>query len=1039
MFGVNLFRTLTARPPTPPRDTQTDEIEQSLDQAIEFLNGGLEDEFPILAPVPRRSIKEFDTPERTPNSSLADLTSSRVKGTSTFKKVNFAPFVQWDFHNSPIHPPTVTAIPVKPLPPSRERFSRKSILKPFKMVTTMPATKRPYDTLQVMLEETVDALNDGDETERASAYGSCLHTLQNYDSFPDTQSLADHSDALLQFIRRDIETEPTADPTHSKLAISAIKLLIALIRLPESAGWFDPERMADLVEFSVSMIQSATAPKSILTHHLFFLSQQKFGSRIMTPERASRTITALTTIHERISGNGVRAHRLLIYRRFLDQCPTIMRARAGDWIVNLYTSILSQKRDVRDQGIELGYTTALRFGAHAEISRMVQELLDKEFDKKAFGKYAIERLQDLLKQKDICVPKIWAITVLFLRGRNKKDHHWTWFKPWLELASSCVNSSDKQIKIETTLAWRKLIFACMPDMHTIKAVRNLLKAPIEALLKKEQDFTKGLGKSAMSTYFCLLHYSLRPGVSYEQLDSYWEEYVAQLLTKFVSRSGENVYYACSILQSLFRLRAGSKTIKNGEEPQFDFDEPPTLEARWIRSRLDKVLSLVSTFLMSHISWEPIDDERLDNDERNLEHADSLGMVTWMVLMDAVREVGRMEVTTSLELKGAIAAIINNLHQLAQAFRQFDKGSFHAGKVFTSLIKGTLERLGPSHFAERMLLRTSSNGFEVAPTPSQRAKSGGLLTSPITHLFLLQLSLTSDRLPNSVQAETVRSTTVQCWNSLKSRCARLDLLGDLSEALESFKAEATNPNIELLRDTADLLLELTEETVLSNSAHLVAQPSMTSADITSLLRIVGHLIPFLTANRIPKLLYAHIIKGARTISGDGGVLLLVTEPQSATITNWMTRDVPGLSEMLINYATIIVDNDTRPRLGSMERARKQIYGGVSTGPDKFQDADLVHTNIWSLIDTTLRYGYSHLGETLSIAVAFAEFLGAMQQHIGRSLRSFHTLVRFTQNSFGSILLDENRKLKDISRTAAGSKLLSSVRIFLHLIARMEVNS
>jgi hypothetical protein len=1023
MFGVNLFRTLTARPPTPPRDTQPDGIEQSLDQAIEFLNSGLEVENSIVAPVPRRPVGDFDTPQRTPNSSLLELQSSRVK-VSTAKKVNFAPFVQWDFHNSPIIPPTVAAIPVKPLAPSRERFSHKSILKPFKMATNQPLVKRPYNTLQTMLEETVDALREGDEAARANAYGSCLHTLQDFDSFPDTQSLADHSNALLQFIRRDIETEPTSNPNHSKLAISAIKLLIALIRLPESASWFDPERMADVVEFSVSMVQASTAPKSILTHHLFFLSQQKFNSKIMTAERISRTVTALTTIHEKIPGNGVRAHRLLIYRRFVDQSPTVMRARAGDWIVNLYTSILSQKRDVREQGIELGYTTALRFGGHADMARMVQELLDKEFEKKTFGKYAIERLQDLLKQKDTCVPKIWAITVLFLRGRNKKDNHWNWFKPWLELASSCVNSTDKQIKIETTLAWRKLIFACMPDMQTIKAVRNLLKAPIEAHLKKEQDFTKGLGKFAMSTYFCLLHYSLRPGVSYEQMDSYWDEYVAQMLSKFVSRSGDNVYYACSILQAMFRLRPGTKTIKNGEDPQFDFDEPPTLEPRWVRSRLDRVLSLVSEFLLSRVSWEPIDDERLDNDERNLEHADSLGMVTWMVLMDAVREVGLMEVTTSLELKGAIAAIVNSLHQLAQALRQFDRGSFHASKVFSTLVKGTLERLGASHFAERMLLRTSTNGFEVAPTPSQRAKSGGLLISPMTHLFLLQLSLTSDRLPSSVQTDSLRSTAVQCWNSLKSRSARLDFLGDLAEALESFKGEGINPN-ELLRDVADLLLELAEETVLSNSAHLVAQPSMTSADITSLLRILGHLIPFLSSSRIPKMLYAHIVKGARNISGDGGVVLLVTEPQSSTIMNWMARDIPGLSEMLLNYATVIIDNDTRPRLGSMERARKQIWGGVSSSSDKFQDADLAHTNIWSLFETTLKYGYAHLGDSPSNASAFSEFLEAMQQHIGRSLRSFHTLVRFTQNAFGAILLDEGRKLKDISRTVEGAKLLTSV--------------
>ncbi|KAF2670678.1 hypothetical protein BT63DRAFT_424614 [Microthyrium microscopicum] len=1021
MFGMSLLQNLSTRPPTPPKEPEValpPEIDNAIDEALEFL--GSEFGTPVGEDTANATL---DTPSQTPSSS-AELANRGSRSESGHKKVNFTPFVQWDFHNPPIHPPTAISIPVKPLAPSKDRKVSKSILKPFRQAVMNSMASIPYDSLSSMLQSAIVKLSGDDVAARSEAYNTCFSTLQNLDSCPNSDILIEHSTTFLRFIRRDMEPRPNPTPQELKLPVAAIKFLVSLVRIPEVSAEFENEEIIPIVDMSIATLFTATAAKMLLTHHLFFLYQQKFGPRIITPDRANKLITAMIVIHDKISGNGVRAYRLLIYRRLMDQCPHIMRHRVGDWIVNLFTTMICNKKELRDQAIELGILTSIRFGGNADTSRLVFELLDKEFEGKTFSYHAIERLQAFLKHKDPTAPRVWAVTVLFLRGRfDKGEKHWAWFKPWIHLATDCVNSPDRTIKMETNMAWNRLIFAVMPESKTMPAVQGMLKAPVVANLMKERDFVKGVGRTVMSTYFCLLYYSLRPTPRFEQLDHYWDDYVASVLSEFGPKSPDNFFYGCSILQSLFRLKkVWNENRANEEPPLFDVDELPSIEPRWIRSRLSKILNLLTPFLVNRSAWDPVDDERMDG---SFEHdqVDSLGMTTWIAVMDAVREAGLKEITVSLDLKNAIASVVNSLHQIAQAFRDFDKGDFHANKAFSALVDCAMEKLGPSHFTERLLLRTNSSGFEVAPTPSSRAQVEGTVLSPMAHLFILQVSMASDRLSLSVNADLLRTTVTRCFHSLATRQHKLDFLGDLAESLETLRSESSIRQ-DVLDEMVDLFIELCEETVTASAVQLVSQP-LSTGHVLALVRILSHTVPFIEAKRLPRILYAHAVKAARGISGDAGVLLAVTEPQSRHITNWIAQNSPEKCERLLVYATLIVDNDTRPRLGAVERARRTMYGGVSPISERQQNPDLAHTNIWGLVDAALLYGYAHIGLSSDMVVAYSKFLEAIRRHIARSARSFHALVRFAQDGFACLLLDEKRNIKDASKLPDGSRVLGSI--------------
>src|SRR6266480_1268430 len=243
---------LQARPPTPPRgsthpsyslEASQLDVDETLDDAVQFLDESFE--------VERLTSSEFrntsflvDTPQQSPSTtSETTRTSSKRK-----HKVAFAPFTSWDYHKSPNYTIAMSGqTPIKPLPPSRENGSVKSILKSTKqpLAERLHNTSSPrnqnylsayhFNTFPEMLEAIIQQLA-GDTVDRSTkidAYVALCRTLQAYKDVPDIDALKNKTPLLLQFIRRDISSHNVATTgPHNSIMTAALNLFACLLGIP---------------------------------------------------------------------------------------------------------------------------------------------------------------------------------------------------------------------------------------------------------------------------------------------------------------------------------------------------------------------------------------------------------------------------------------------------------------------------------------------------------------------------------------------------------------------------------------------------------------------------------------------------------------------------------------------------------------------------------------------------------------------------------------------------------------------------------------
>jgi Rap1-interacting factor 1 N terminal len=1031
-LGLNLFRRSGAitTPTTAP--IENDEVEEGLDIAISFLGTGTEVEERLNSPSIITTALEAATPQ-----SHKENDSSPRKPSSSLRKVTFESLKECDYHYS--SSPSRVLSPLRLLPQSREQPA-KSILKPFQASSLNTVTPRTFGSFQEMVDNAVRQLAAGDQKSRIDAYQSFLNAVQTKISAPEQDALLDATTSLLEFVYRDVQN---ASSQNLQIVTWALKFLATLTRMIPVAEQPEFDGLSSLLDFAITFIETAVdkaikentvvekagIPKVVIHHHLLYLCQ-RFNPKILTPERAARVLTCLSKIHDRVQGNNVKVYRLIIYQQLFEAIPNTMISRASDWLPNLFNCLLSNKAEVRQHAMNLGLTASLR---HArQLCKSVEDILSSKNEETRFMDLFIEQLAKLLEHKDremaLIVPRVWATMVLFLRPRFKKPEFWSWFKPWLTLLSQAMNSSDRQVKLETYVAWKRFIFAVMPDKQTISQVRRMLRSPFQDALLNQRELQQGPGRTMMSGYLCLLYYALRPGATFEDLDIYWTEYVSPILVNFTSvkRNGQHLYCASSIVQSLFQSSEKWDENRANSPQAFEIDELPRLDCNWIRSRLDKALVVVEPILLHPTSWAPIDDENKIQ-ERPLD-SDNLALSTWSSLMDAVREAGAKEITISAALKSSVAATTNALHKVGKWLVQNPPSSINSAQAFQLMTECAITRLGPSSFTERMLMKNpESQDFEIAPTPSHRSNPGSL-QSPITHLLALQIQLCSNSecgLELTKSVELIQSLVEQCWNSLSLRTSKLNLIADLLETLESeYGKDSSLP--QLVSETSDHLLELAEEITRPTLNGLVAS-TLSAKDFEAILAISKYFIAISGRGNVPKVLYEHATGAAKRSNGVGGLLLAVTEPHAAMVHELMAADDGSKYSILLNYTNMILEYDTRPRnWGVVERGRRSLWGGVATSNVANKNPDLEYNNLSSLVNYALRYGYAQLISGSGDAQAYANTFEGLCQYLNRSPPlSSAIFLRQIQSGVSFVLSDPDFHIRDYSGDRGKQNLLHSV--------------
>jgi hypothetical protein len=995
---------------------ENDEVAEGLDLALSFLESGNEvdqnlNPESVIISTPTVKVPTIFTPTHQQKSGPSPLSRP-----SSIRKVTFESITEGDFHYS--SSPSRVLSPLKPLPSSEERPQR-SILKPFRPSSLSSVIRREFESFEEMLDNVVHQLAAGDHRTRIDAYQAFLNAVQAKLTVPEQDALLDATRSLLEFIYRDVQYP--SQSTNNPLTTWALKFLANLARTVPITEQQDFDGFGNLLDFSTSILERAEVPKTIIQHHMLYLCQ-KFNSKILTTERATRILACLNKIHERVQGSNVKVYRLIIYQQYFETIPQVMISKASEWLPNMLNCLLSNKSEVRQHATSLGTMAALR---HAKpLNRAIEDILASKNGDTTFMDLFIGQLRAVLLHKDremaLAVPRIWAIMALFLRPRFHKSEFWHWYKPWLAVCSDALNSQDRQIKFEAYTAWKKFIFSVMPDKQTIPAVRQMLRSPFADPFLKQRELQQGTGRAMMSAYLCLLYYALRPSATPEDLDIYWNEYLSSVLTNFLcpKKQGQQVYCAASILQSLFSSQEKWVENRANSAQPFEIDELPRIDPTWIRSRLPKVLELVEAVLTHPESWKTSDVGKSDG---ILVIIDSLALSTWSALLESVREAGAKEITVSVALKSSIATIMNTLHKVAKWLEHNAGSTVDAAKSFQTLAECAVSRLGASNFTDRMLMRNpDSQNFEVASTPSHRPQPG--LRSPITHLVELQIKLGLEPKVSetSKHLESVKVLVARCMNTLSLRSSKLALIADLFDTLQSrFSSDETS---QLVRDVADHLLELAEEITRPTLTGLNA-PAMSAKDFESILAICKHSI--LVRRQAPKLLYAHTADSAKQTTGTGGLLLAVTEPHALMIHQYMTNDDGSRYETLLTYTQAILDRDVRPRnWGAVERGRKALSNGTITPNYTSKNPDLEYTNLSALVNYSLRYGYAQLRPS-GDAQSFADLFESLFQYFNRAPGvSYAIFLRQIQDGISIVLGDPDFHIRDSSERGK-SNLLSAV--------------
>lgn len=1002
------FDTLPAHPPTPPRETirPSDAATPALDGSTDFYTVSKHpysnhSKLPVtsdLLPSPSRDI---------------NLDSN------TSKRVGFlAGPVYFDIPASGRQTSSSPKL-VKDTRPGKNGKSPKSILKP---ASALPPptpedlnTKLSYFSPEVpgslakMLQSVIHQLAGSSRAARLDAYLALNGALKAYGGIPNKRFLAQRMGLFMQFLSRDIVWKDEDGQWDLNIIVQALKLTMTILFEPGLAPTLDDDFRTFLVDRSIGVLESADMPKALVKTHMFVLAQQRFPPQIMTNSRVDRLVTALATIEGRCTGNNAVMTRLILYTRLSEQAPGLMLTRMQDWLHHVLHGMLSSIRDVRIRGIETCTQAGLIFGVHSTAAKSLHEMFDTETDKGETNcEYFTARLFEMMTDKEMgaYVPQIWSSIILFFRSKSKTLERWPKFKHWLLVLQKCLNSSDLTVKYQATLAWDRLVFVVMPSAATPSAMMSMLRVPLAGSLERRSTdkHSQQFRHFALDSYYKLLHYALRPGLSAGEYDSAWDMYVQPLVTELARSKGKGRETACRVLQGLVNGTNGVWDVNAAlNATPIKPQELSRIDAKWVRTRLARVLKLLEPILQSEFeeSW----------------NISTTVDATWIALMKALCDAGSQEVKISSELKYAIALLINFLQRLlarCAATASSERQGLWLEK-YTLIVDSTVEILGPGAFTEDFLVASGAEYVEVARTPSHRhPKQSGNSQPAIMVLFrqLYRFPLGSDL---SDRRQSAASALLERIVSSKSTCvAKLSVLNRcLSHEVE------TRGEVELRTHLWIICAETAREVLRSTAFD---QDMRASYDLGHGLRVATEILTngldVCEGGQMFTLLqnlYEGIVNSASRGAADGGVVLGAMEPAAKALVQ------SGASASLKAKAFLaarVLSADVWPlHPRTIDIGRKALWGDSLAAHKTVLSDPFQH--VYAMIIDTVDALYEHLDDGVDVPMC-RELLTATTAFLRAApLSLLVTALRKIQRSFVVWIEDKQRKT---AKTAQVSELV-----------------
>ena len=724
---------LTPRQRVSPFLNLTEDVEQGIGDALNFL----EDSFETTNILPSTRIG-LTPSQYTPLNNI----NRSIECNSKKKRVEFSPWTK--YLSAPSHKDQNLENPqlLKSLPSARPTKFVKSILKshnnssPLResdhnIVREYVSPSQKIDTFGGMLDTVIEQLASECTDLRLDAYIVVQGALRAFDYNVDKDILSRKSKLLQSFLKRDITASSGISAIENQLTVHALKALMTLLRNVVFQDCIEDGFAAFLLDRSVAVLTDQLASKQIVTHHLQVLALQRFSRKIMNNDRAERVLSALIDIEKRCRGGNVIGARLLIYQRLIAQNKPIMVARVSEWIAHLFDGVFCSVKEVRNRSIDISVNIALLLSGNSHCIRAVLDLFDRDVGSGVkYATYITNCLSERLAnvEETLVIPQIWVIPVLFLRCRRGCLEQWKYLKLWLSIIQKCMLIGDLRTRASAYHAWNQFVWAVDPDLTTTDTMKSLILRPILLGLERSAK-DKASGKARiiyLNSYCNLLYYSLRPGSTFDHLDTYWARYAGPVLEKMALQGTKEAGRACCILASLFRTSKSYNWDENraNESRRFHIEELPQLEPKWVRLRTKSILKTV-IICFRCASWNA-----------NADISPPLQRM-WGAMMEALAEAGSKEINASTELKDALAQIMNLLHELwdtVTSSSDAEDSSISRISHISFLVETSISILKPSHFLSPVLLQSQDGSYMAVPSMSKTLKSAQEHQAPITEIL-----------------------------------------------------------------------------------------------------------------------------------------------------------------------------------------------------------------------------------------------------------------------------------------------------------------
>ncbi|PTU24118.1 hypothetical protein P175DRAFT_020589 [Aspergillus ochraceoroseus IBT 24754] len=756
---VEVLGPLSARPPTPPRivSRMLSEKDRTVDS-------------PVIV----------QTPIESP--SLTNGSTGGASGRQS-KRVNFSPWTKY------IKPPSFTNAKSKVLPPSNECKPTKSILKSTGSpgpVNTPSITPYTPESFAMLLESITQQLAGESTSSRIDAYMQFFGALRAYEKLPPEDEIVRKLGLITQFIQRDIGRDlAKGGPLDTNLVIQALKLSVVLVWHPQISPHLSDDFKLVLVEHSLSSLEDGKLPKSVMTHYLSVLSTQRFPAKILTNARITRILTMLHGLTNKVKGNAVVSQRLMIYERLFEQSKSAFVLQPSLWMDHLLSGLLHHIREVRIKAIELGFNAYMAFGPSPAMSKTLRDIFDRPLDNdRKLASEICERMSRMMASPESGdhVPQIWGVIVLLLRSKRFHIDQWQHFKEWVLVLQKCFNCSDSEIKSKAIGGWNRFVLVANISETTSPSLLRMLSKPILSQFERKKQEKHGSQPSqlAIASYYNLLYYAFRPSASYQQLDIVWEEYIAQPSSNIFSSVpslSDRVAHALSHMLWSSQANVWSENRVN-ETKRVVPEELPSLDCKWVRSRITSVLKVFEDILKSSI-WGP------DIDKSNI-------AIAWVNLSNALSYSSSKEITPSPESMQAVAHVLGLLQRLwnagplsLNAVGESSKDAFF--ERFRFLSTAMIVALGSIPFTEKLLLKTADSTYQAANTPTHRhSNANNNLDSPILHLLRLISDIPGLSEPTASYLRLINGTLEAACNGRVTRGSRLELLRQCADLYPSGK-------------------------------------------------------------------------------------------------------------------------------------------------------------------------------------------------------------------------------------------------------------